>query len=168
MKLNSVFTYFLILFFSPIIGKLVKELIDYVKLLKKFKSPQTLLSLTTRLTPKEFKLWCTDYLNDLGYTTIPSLKIDNDNNIICKKENNSVYVQCKQYNSNYIVPIGDFEELFGSMIINNINVGLLITTGKVSNDVNELLNKLPSNFHIDIIDRDALNYPYEKYILQDT
>ena len=168
MKIDSILTYIIIIIFSPLIGKLIKEIYDYVITINDYHEEPTLLSLIYHLTPKEFQIWCGEYLTYLGYSNIQIISNNdpNTNNIICCKDNETLYVQCTKYSINSCITINDIEKLVGAMISNNITKGLIISTGSFSNECKELLTKLNSKFQIDIICDEQFNFPYTKYILQ--
>ena len=54
MKLNTIYSYFIIILFSPLIGKLIKNITIYYKSYKELKKSDLLYNLVHRLTPHEF------------------------------------------------------------------------------------------------------------------
>ena len=168
MKINSLFTYLLIIIFSPIIGKLINEIIEYYKAIKEYKSDESLLTLVNRLTPKEFQIWCAEYLSYLGYVDI-IIKLTSNyigKDIICSKNNHTIYVECKKYDINTNISEYDVEKLLGVMITDNVKEGIIITTGGISSEANALIEKLKPNFSIIIICKEQLSCSYNNYILQ--
>ena len=51
MKLNTMYSYFTIILFAPLIGKLIKKIITYYKSYKNFEGNNQLYNLVYRLTP---------------------------------------------------------------------------------------------------------------------
>ena len=94
MKLNTIYSYFIIILFAPLIGKLIKKIIIYYKSYKNFEGNNQLYNLVHRLTPHEFEIWCSEYLSKLGFNNIILLPLgpDGGKDIICEKgsEKNSM------------------------------------------------------------------------------
>lgn len=168
MRIDSIFTYIVIIIFSPLLGRVIKEIYDYIIVINESHKEPTLLKLVCRLTPKEFQIWCGEYLSYLGYNNIQiiSPNISSAINIICNKNNETFYVQCTRYTINSSINTEDIETLVGAMISNNIKKGLIITTGYVNNECKSLLTELSTKVKIDIICNEQLDCPYKKYILQ--
>ena len=78
MRFNTVFGYFILITFSPLIGKLIKNIILLYKQYKKFKTPNSLVQLIYRLTPYEFEIWSGEYLTKLGFTYVTVLDLEMD------------------------------------------------------------------------------------------
>ena len=168
MKLNTIYSYFLIILFAPLIGKLIKKIIIYYKSYKNFEGSNKLYNLVHRLTPHEFEIWCSEYLYQLGFTNIIILHLgpDGGKDIICEKDSEKFYVECKRYSINNSISILQVEKLLGAMISNNINNGIIITTGTVSDDVKSILSKINKPYNIKIISSIELDIPYTEYILK--
>ena len=168
MKLNTIYSYFLIILFAPLIGKLIKKIIIYYKSYKNFEGSNKLYNVVHRLTPHEFEIWCSEYLYQLGFTNIILLPLgpDGGKDIICEKDSEKFYVECKRYSINNSISILQVEKLLGAMISNNINNGIIITTGTVSDDVKSILSKINKPYNIKIISSIELDIPYTEYILK--
>lgn len=168
MKLNTIYSYFLIILFAPLIGKLIKKIIIYYKSYKNFEGSNQLYNLVHRLTPHEFEIWCSEYLSQLGFTNIILLPLgpDGGKDIICEKDSEKFYVECKRYSLNNSISTLQVEKLLGAMISDNINNGIIITTGTVSDDVKSVLNKINKPYNIRIISSIELDIPYTEYILK--
>lgn len=168
MKLNTIYSYFIIILFAPLIGKLIKKIIIYYKSYKDFQGNNQLYNLVHRLTPHEFEIWCSEYLSQLGFTNILLLPLgpDGGKDIICEKDSQKFYVECKRYSLNNSISTLQVEKLLGAMISNNINNGIIITTGTISDDVNSILSKINKPYNIKIISSVELDIPYTEYILK--
>ena len=168
MKLNTMYSYFIIILFAPLIGKLIKKIIIYYKSYKNFEGNNQLYNLVYRLTPHEFEIWCSEYLSKLGFTNIIVLPLgpDGGKDIICEKDSQKFYVECKRYYIDHSISTFHVEKLLGAMISDNINNGIIITTGTISNDVKSILNKINKPYNIKIISSSELSIPYTEYILK--
>ena len=168
MNLNTIYSYFIIILFAPLIGKLIKKIIIYYKSHKKFEENNQLYNLVHRLTPYEFEIWCSEYLSKLGFTNIILLPLgpDGGKDIICEKDSQKFYVECKRYSLNNSISTLQVEKLLGTMISDNINNGIIITTGTISDDVKSILNKINKPYNIKIISSVELDIPYTEYILK--
>lgn len=168
MKLNTIYSYFIIILFAPLIGKLIKKIIIYYKSYKDFQGNNQLYNLVHRLTPHEFEIWCSEYLSQLGFTNILLLPLGPDGGkyIICEKDSQKFYVECKRYSLNNSISPLQVEKLLGAMISNNINNGIIITTGTISDDVRSILSKINKPYNIKIISSVELDIPYTEYILK--
>ena len=168
MKLNTMYSYFTIILFAPLIGKLIKKIIIYYKSYKNFEENNQLYNLVYRLTPHEFEIWCSEYLSKLGFTNIIVLPLgpDGGKDIICEKDSQKFYVECKRYYIDHSISTFHVEKLLGAMISDNINNGIIITTGTISNDVKSILNKINNPYNIKIISSSELSIPYTEYILK--
>lgn len=168
MKLNTIYSYFIIILFAPLIGKLIKKIIIYYKSYKNLEGNNQLYNLVHRLTPHEFEIWCSEYLSQLGFTNIILLPLgpDGGKDIICEKDSQKFYVECKRYSLNNSISILQVEKLLGAMISDNINNGIIITTGTISDDVKSTLSKINKPYNIKIISSVELDIPYTEYILK--
>ena len=91
MKLNTIYSYFIIILFSPLIGKLIKNITIYYKSYKEFKK--------------------------------------------------------------------------SDLLCDNINNGIIITTGTISDEAKSILNKIEKPYNISIISSKDLAIPYTEYVL---
>ena len=130
MKLNTIYSYFIIILFSPLIGKLIKNITIYYKSYKEFKKSDLLYNLVHRLTPHEFEIWCSEYLSNIGFNNIVVLPLgpDGGKDIICEKNSEKFYVECKRYSISDSITAFEIEKLLGAMICDNINNGIIITS----------------------------------------
>lgn len=168
MKLNTIYSYLIIILFTPLIGKLINQIYLYYKMYKKFENCNLLSNLAHRLTPHEFEIWCSEYLSNLGFTNIMVLPIGPDagKDIICEKNSEKFYIECKRYSPNSYISSFQVEKLLGSMISDNIKNGLIITTGDLSKEAKDTLKKIKKPYNINVITSNELSLSYSKYILK--
>lgn len=168
MKLNTIYSYLIIILFTPLIGKLINQIYLYYKMHKKFENCNLLSNLAHRLTPHEFEIWCSEYLSNLGFTNIMVLPIGPDagKDIICEKNSEKFYIECKRYSPNSYISSFQVEKLLGSMISGNIKNGLIITTGDLSKEAKDTLKKIKKPYNINVITSNELSLSYSKYILK--
>ena len=168
MKLNTIYSYLIIILFTPLIGKLINQIYLYYKMHKKFENCNLLYNLAHRLTPHEFEIWCSEYLSNLGFTNIMVLPIGPDagKDIICEKNSEKFYIECKRYSPNSYISSFQVEKLLGSMISDNIKNGLIITTGDLSKEAKDTLKKIKKPYNINVITSNELSLSYSKYILK--
>ena len=167
MKLNTIYSYFIIILFSPLIGKLIKNITIYYKSYKEFKKSDLLYNLVHRLTPHEFEIWCSEYLSNIGFNNIVVLPLgpDGGKDIICEKNSEKFYVECKRYSISDSITAFEIEKLLGAMICDNINNGIIITTGTISDEAKSILNKIEKPYNISITSSKDLAIPYTEYVL---
>ena len=168
MKLNTIYSYLIIILFTPLIGKLINQIYLYYKMQKKFENCNLLSNLAYRLTPHEFEIWCSEYLSNLGFTNIMVLPIGPDagKDIICEKNSEKFYIECKRYSPNSYISSFQVEKLLGSMISDNVKNGLIITTGDLSKEAKDTLKKIKKPYNINVITSNELSLSYSKYILK--
>ena len=168
MKLNTIYSYLIIILFTPLIGKLINQIYLYYKMHKKFENCNLLSNLAYRLTPHEFEIWCSEYLSNLGFTNIMVLPIGPDagKDIICEKNSEKFYIECKRYSPNSYISSFQVEKLLGSMISDNVKNGLIITTGDLSKEAKDTLKKIKKPYNINVITSNELSLTYSKYILK--
>lgn len=168
MKLNTIYSYLIIILFTPLIGKLINQIYLYYKMHKKFENCNLLSNLAYRLTPHEFEIWCSEYLSNLGFTNIMVLPIGPDagKDIICEKNSEKFYIECKRYSPNSYISSFQVEKLLGSMISDNVKNGLIITTGDLSKEAKDTLKKIKKLYNINVITSNELSLSYSKYILK--
>ena len=168
MKLNTIYSYLIIILFTPLIGKLINQIYLYYKMHKKFENCNLLSNLAYRLTPHEFEIWFSEYLSNLGFTNIMVLPIGPDagKDIICEKNSEKFYIECKRYSPNSYISSFQVEKLLGSMISDNVKNGLIITTGDLSKEAKDTLKKIKKPYNINVITSNELSLSYSKYILK--
>lgn len=111
-----------------------------------------------RLDPFEFERWCGELLGKLGYTNIEITpeRIDGGKDIICKLNNETVYVECKRYvydeNASYQVTRDIVQKLVGAMVGDNVHHGIIMTSGKITDRAYEYIQTLPVNYKVELWD----------------
>ena len=168
MKINSVFVYCLIIIFAPLIGKLLKKLLDYYKLYVEYRNPISLIDITHRLTPYEFEIWASEYLSFIGYNNISLTGIgpDGGKDIICYKDGMKYYVECKRYSTNNLITTDILEKLLGSMIGDNISNGIIFTTSRLSKESQNFIKTLAKPYNIEILSANELDCAYDDFVLK--
>ena len=168
MKINSIFIYFIIIVFSPLIGRLLKKLLNYYKLYCIYNKSDNLLDLLHNLTPYEFEIWASEYLSFLGYSNI-TLTGNNPNersNIICYKDNIKYYVECRKCSCNDLITVDIVEGLLGAMISNNIQNAIILTTSTLTSESKLFISNLPSPYTLEVLSASELDCTYEDFILK--
>lgn len=152
MSSNNIFTLTILIVFSPLIGKLINNLVYLFKLYIKSKKGNNLIDLLNRLTFREFKIWAGEYLSHIGYTNIVLPPFDEwDKNIICIKNNSTYYVKCNRSNGTSEISVKALEQFLGELISESINNGLIITTNTIPDDVRNFIDTIPKPYSIDIL-----------------
>ena len=90
---------------------------------------------------------------------------DGGKDIICEKNSEKFYVECKRYSISDSITAFEIEKLLGAMICDNINNGIIITTGTISDEAKSILNKIEKPYNISIISSKDLAIPYTEYVL---
>lgn len=170
MKLNTIYSYFIIILFAPLIGKLINKIIIYYKSYKSFQKDTPLYNIVHKLTSNEFEVWCSEYLYKLGFNNIIMLPLDSSDgkDIICEKDSEKYYVKCKKFSNDDFISPFHIEKLLGTMISDNINNGIIITTGTISKESQSILDKINKSYNIKVITSNELDIPYNEYILKTT
>lgn len=161
-NLNNTYVFAIIIFFCPLIGKIVKSSIEFHTLSKEYSSSTSLTNSLIRLTQKEFQIWCSEYLSYLGYTDLILSPILSDKGkdttfILCTKDKTSYYVQCKKNSYNDLIGCEDVENLLGILISKSLYNGVIISTSKLDNSISNLTKILPKEYKINIISLDTIN-----------
>lgn len=152
MNFNNIYFFIIIIFFCPLIGKIIISSLEFYKLSKEYRDGDTFLNSLIRLTPKEFQIWCGEYLVSLGYTNILFSDISNStSSIICNSENISYYAYCKQTPKEIMIDEIDLESLLGILLSKSLYNGILITTSPLTSKALDFLNNLPLEYNIQII-----------------
>lgn len=156
----SDYIYFLLVLIAPFIGKLANNIYTIYKLKKESGTSTDILRYMQALTKEEFEVWACDFLYNNNFNdivTCPS-SICHCQNIICKKDENTFYVLCKQYNNDQSITNDDIDSLLGSMILDDVHKGIVLTTGEVNNKIKNSLSSLPKDYIIQIITGEDLKY----------
>lgn len=156
MNFNNIYLFAIIIFFCPLIGRIVVKSIELYKLSNEYHNGNSLLNSLVRLTSKEFQIWCGEYLAYLGYGNIifsnTSQSSSNyDDSIICTLDNISYLVQCENLSKDNIITDKYIENIFGILISKSLYNGILITTSSVSSETLNFAESLPTPYNIKII-----------------
>lgn len=168
MNFNNIYLFIIIIFFCPLIGKLIVNALEFYNLSKEYKNGSSLLNSLIRLTPKEFQIWCGEYLVYLGYNNIIFSDVsDLTSSIICSKHNSSYYVCCQKNPKDILIDEVDLESLLGLLVSKSLYKGILITTSPLSSNASYFLNNIPAPYYIEVISLNAIieedlgNYPLQ-------
>lgn len=158
--LTNLFTLITIIIFLPAILKLISIIRVLIQSILESKNSFSLAEALNRLTFKEFRIWCIDYLLSLGYHDI-MFTTESEADMICKKEDNIYLVKCLQTGKN--LNINDVQLLIGTMISEEIYKGIIITTSKATSLIYEYIEKIPKYYDIEIISNEDLKSEYDDY-----
>lgn len=155
--------------FMYLVIDLVKAAIGNRKNLYRWKNGKVLLQDLHHLTPREFELWCGDFIKKLGYTDIvhsPS-SADGGKDIICRKFGDTTYIECKRFGSSLGAPYKVDEQickkLVGSMVHDGIKKGMIITTGIIDSAAIEYIKTLPQEYEIELLDGNDILRQYSYF-----
>lgn len=142
--------------------------------IEELKSGNISLDNLHNLSPSEFEHWCAIFLEKDGYTDIvvTSEKSDGGKDIVCKKGDETYYIECKRYSystkAKNFVDIGVVRKLLGSMEGDRVTNGIIITSGIVTQEALDYANTLPKSYSIDIYDGKDLIKEYNKIKITST
>jgi hypothetical protein len=113
----------------------------------------------------DFLYWCGELLKDIGYSDIEYVcsKAYKCNDIVCYEGKDSVYVECMLLTNIETDSIMDedlwekvdrpFAQKFvGTLLHDQVNKGIIITTGGFSDDAKEYVDSLPKDITVKLID----------------
>lgn len=116
------------------------------------------------LTPKEFREWCKEFLYAEGFINFQDSKSSNAFNIdfVCSRGLDAYLVKCKIYDqsSKHRLNSDICKELLGVMEANSVSKGIIITSGKLSNEAVKFITTMPNNYEILVFDQERLLYKY--------
>ena len=168
MNFNNIYFFIIIIFFCPLIGKIIINFLDFYNLSKEYNNGNSLVNSLIRLTPKEFQIWCGEYLVYLGYTNIIFSNIyDSTSSIICTSDNKSYYALCVKNSKETLIDESDLENILGDLASKSLYNGILFTTSSLSPKALSLLENIPHPYYIEIIslnnilETDLGNYPLQ-------
>jgi hypothetical protein len=141
------------------------------------------------LSQRQFEYWCGEFIIKFGYTDINQSPMGPDGgvDIVCNLKDDIFYVQCKRYsygkNAKFVVDSKVCENLVGAMKAKvcelpeskgsdtKITRGMIITTGRITNEAIQFIKTLPDEYKIEVIDgndileRYAFLYKYKLRIV---
>lgn len=104
-----------------------------------------------RLTPNEFKLWCSNFLQKEGYYIVCN-NTDENGYFVASKGETSFYVTCLKYDykkkAKETVDIDICTQLIGNMVNNHIYSAIIITTGVITENAINYVKSLPSEYNV--------------------
>jgi len=163
---SLIYLFYIVLIIGPLMN-IIPELNKTVKLLKILFSKINLKNELYNLSPREFELWCGEFLVNNGYSDVvvspqgPDGGID----IKCSKYDRMIYVECKRYwlsnKALYFVDEDVVKKLIGAMTADEVTEGMIITTGIVTDGAMEFIKTLPEEFNITVFDGNTFNTTYE-------
>lgn len=119
------------------------------------------------LSPQEFERWCSILLSIMGYENIQNTPLGSDGgkDIICAKDGEPVYVECKRYkyedDAQFVVDKATMQKLTGTMVGSNIKQGIILTTGKATEEALQFAREL-SDISIKVYDGAAIEAIYNE------
>ncbi|QGU94279.1 hypothetical protein GOM49_03355 [Clostridium bovifaecis] len=149
--------------------QLVYKLIGLIKLYhSEYKNIQRLKEgiLTTtdllNLSPKEFGHWAASFLEKQSFTDIVAASDGSDGgkDIICIRNDETYYVKCKGCSQYNFVDIEATRRLLGTMEIDGVKNGIIITTGMVTEKAINYIYSLPKPYSIIVYDGKSLINEY--------
>lgn len=85
------------------------------------------------MNPRDFEFYCADLFKRLGYKSqVTKATADGGKDIILKSKTGTTYVEVKHYSGSVGRPIA--QKLKGAMSADNVNNGIIITTGYFTNE----------------------------------
>lgn len=154
------YIYILLVLISPFVGKLIKNIYIIYQLKKEYVESTNILNYMQSLTKEEFAIWACDFLYNNNFSNIVTCprSESHSQDIICTKDQDTFYVLCKQSPSTASLTNDDIDSLLGSMVLDNIHKGIVVTTGTVSKALKDSLSSIPNDYFIQIITGDDLKY----------
>lgn len=165
MSIGSILLFIYFICFIPLGLRLIEHLrITNIVKYEKYRILNDIINLEEihNLTPREFELWCVFFMKKLGYKDVEITPAgpDGGKDIICKKDDAIVYVECKRYmpeeNASYVINTPIVKKLVGAMVGDNVKHGIIITTGTVEETARQFTDTLNDDISIKIIDGEEL------------
>lgn len=141
-----------------------KILLEYNKMYRnrvlKFKDITDLKYKIKQMEGREFEYFCEWLFKNIGkyrkVTLTPAANDEGRDLILVDKNNETIYVECKRYTEDATVT-EDFmigrvicQKLVGAMVVDNIEQGVIITTGNIHRNAWNYIVKLEKNTDINI------------------
>lgn len=109
---------------------------------------------------REFEYFCEWLFKRIGkYKSVILTRTENDEGrdlILVDEENDTVFVECKRYtdsatiNEDFMIGREICQKLIGAMVVDNIEKGIIITTGNIHKNAWNYITKLERNTDITI------------------
>lgn len=152
-----------------IIEAFIKPLVYMVKGFIKLMKPFNLGKELYECTPHEFELVCSIILKENKFKNIKVSPCGPDGgvDIRCQLNGEEYFVECKRYlddlNAKYVVDADIVRKLLGAMAGSNVKRGIIMTTGRISNDAREFIATLPEEYKIICYDSEFFNMPIANF-----
>lgn len=116
----------------------------------------------SNLSPYEFEHFVAKLLREIGYTTTVTQKTgDYGVDIIAKKDNNTIAVQCKRFKEGNLVSNRDIQRILGAMHSINANKCIFVTTSKFTKQAIQQAR----GCSIELWDKEILHNLVKKHLL---
>lgn len=161
LKIAFFFIPFILLgkFLMNTLNSVIELLINLIDLNKKIILRNELYN----LSPREFELWCGDFLKSNNYENVVVSPVGPDGgvDIKCTKNEVPIYVECKRYvlhkKASFKVDAAIVKKLLGAMTADKVFHGIIITTGIITEDALVFINTLPKSISIKYYDGSFFN-----------
>lgn len=157
--LNNIIIIVIFIVFTPSILKLIRAIILLSESIKESDRCYTLLESLKKLTFKEFRLWCIDYLLSIGYEDI-MFTTESEADLICKKADSIYLVKCLRPSKS--LSLAEIQLHIGTMISENIHNGIIITTSEVSIKNYDYIEEICDRYNIEIISKNNFEEEYDE------
>lgn len=157
--LNNLFVILTVVIFLPTILKLINMIRILIESISDSEKSFSLSEVLNRLTFKEYRLWCIDYLLSLGYHDI-MFTTESEADLICKLDDDIYLVKCLRSTGN--LSLEDVQLLLGTMVSEDIFKGIIITTSKVNLAIENYLESMSDEYIIEVISKDELKDQYDE------
>lgn len=152
--LEIVIIMILLITIIKIITPLITRITTFSDEKLKFKSKVKKESIE-KMTKLEFECFCRWLFEEIYHYKNVILAKDTDNGvnlILIDGNNEKTYVKCKKEtdSSDFIIDNDICEQLVGSMVVNNISHGLIVTTSQISSSAHDYIKALKKNSDFDI------------------
>lgn len=126
--------------------KLLVEVLEWRKIQKEYYE---------KIDPFDFEIEIAKLFEKEGYISEVTSKVnDGGKDIILRKNNETIYVECKRLKHSSKVGRPVLQKLFGSMIADGVDKGIVVTTSRFSMEAIEFKKNL--DFDIELIDGSEL------------
>lgn len=161
--LNNLYIFFILILFVPNIIKLINIIRILFESISEAGRSYSLSEVLNRLTFKEFRIWCIDYLLSLDYHDI-MYTTESEADLICKKEDDIYLVKCLRPKKT--LALDEVQLLLGTMISEGIYKGIIITTSKANQFIYDYLDQINTKYKISIISQNDLKEEYDEGLLK--
>lgn len=159
--MDRVSIYITLIFFLLIISPLwsaIKNLYNFiVGCINTSKKTMILNDELNNLSKREFEMWCSKFLKGNDFEEV-QLSAEGSE-IKCSKNGIPYYVDCRKSLNNRPISLNieDIKIMVGAMVGNNIKNGIIITTGKISDEALRFIETLPEGISIKYFEGEYFN-----------